>query len=147
MPGYRLEPIVTLLEGFAKWFAKGPAEGGAKGPAKGCAKVFWMDWPREFLACMRTRVSICSSIYISICICLDNHNLGRDTSWGKFEKSPAITLFFKEYLKNFDTKIEISPEITLFFLGLAVVTMPALAKMLWKREPTESPIWVTNTHH
>ena len=36
----------------------------------------------------------------------------------EIEISPAITLFFKEYLKNFGTKIEISPAITLFFLGL-----------------------------
>ena len=86
---------------------------------------------RKF-ACVLT----CICLRISICIHRE-----------KIEISPEITLFFKEYLKNLDTKIKISPVITLFFLGLAVVTPGVLAKMLWKREPTESPIWVTNTHH
>ena len=34
LPGYRLEPIVSLCEGFAKGFAKGFANRFAKGSAK-----------------------------------------------------------------------------------------------------------------
>ena len=51
----------------------------------------------------------------------------------KLKYRRKLPCFFKEYLKNLDTKIKISPVITLFFLGLAVVTPGVLAKMLWKR--------------
>ena len=40
LPGYRLEPIVSLLEGLAKGFGKGFAKGFAKRIAKGFAKRF-----------------------------------------------------------------------------------------------------------
>ena len=58
----------------------------------------------------------------------------RTLEFSKLKYRQQLLCFFKEYLENFGTKIEISPAITLFFLGLAVVTIHALAKMLWKRE-------------
>ena len=42
----------------------------------------------------------------------------RTLEFSKLKYRQQLLCFFKEYLENFDTKIEISPAITLFFLGL-----------------------------